>query len=65
MRTPFDPAQTSLRYESYKLSKMVCLFVRVDLEDLPDTVIVVPLLQKLLLVCDGVTLDKILQLGQI
>lgn len=54
-----------LRDERNQFPKMLRILVRVDLKYLADAVVVVPLLQKLLLVRRWVTLDEILQLWQI
>ena len=51
--------------ERNKLSEVLRVFVWVNLEDLADAVIVIPLLQELLLVRRRVALDEVLQLGQI
>lgn len=44
---------------------MLCVLVRVNLEDLADAVIVIPLLQELLFVRGWVTLDEVLKLREI
>ena len=44
---------------------MLRVLVRVDLEDLADAVILVPLLEELLFVGRRVTFDEIRQLGEI
>ena len=44
---------------------MLSILVRVNLEDLTDAVVVVPLLEDLLLVGGRVTLDQVLKLRQV
>lgn len=44
---------------------MTGMFVRIDQKYLPDTVIVVPLLQELFLVGCWIPLDEVLQLRQV
>ena len=44
---------------------MLCILVRINLEDLAYAVIVVPLLQELLLVRRGVTFNEVLQLRKV
>lgn len=44
---------------------MLCILVRVNLKDLADAIIVIPLLQKLFFVGRWVTLDEVLQLREI
>lgn len=39
---------------------MLCIFIRIDLEDLADAVIVIPLLQEFLFVCRRVAFNEIL-----
>ena len=54
-----------LRYERYEFPEMLGLFVGIEFENLQDAIVVVPLLEKLFFVCDGVTFYQILQLRQI
>lgn len=56
---------TYLRDKGHKLAEVVSLLVGVDLEDLPDAFVVVPLLEKFLAVRGRVTFDQVLQLRQI
>ncbi len=51
---------TYLRYECHQLSVVLSLFVRVDLENLPNAIIMIPLLKKFFLVCNRVSFDQIL-----
>ena len=44
---------------------MLRLLIGTQMENLADTVVVVPLLEKFLLVRDGVTLDEVLQLWEV
>ena len=44
---------------------MLGLFVRVDLENLTNTIVVVPLLKKLFLVSRWVSFDQVLKLRQV
>jgi hypothetical protein len=44
---------------------MVGLFVRVDLEDLPNTIVVIPLLKKFFFISNWVSLYQILKLWQV
>ena len=57
--------RTYLSNERDKLPEVLCLLVRVEVEDLADAVVVVPLLEELLLVCRRVPLDEVLQLRQV
>lgn len=52
--------ETHLSDERDKLSEMGRLLVRIDLENLADAVIMVPLLKKLLFVACWVPLDEVL-----
>ena len=60
-----DKYDKYLSDESDKLPEVWCLFIRVCMKDLANTVIMVPLLEKFLLVCRWVSLDKILKLREI
>ena len=51
--------------EGHQLSEMVSLFIGVDAENLANAIVVVPLLEKLLLVRFWVALYEILELGKI
>ena len=51
---------TYLRDERDQFPKMLSILVRVDLEDLANAVVVIPLLQELLLVCRWIALYEIL-----
>lgn len=51
--------------ESDKLPEVLCLLVRVNVKDLTDAVVVVPLLEELFLVCRRVSLDEILKLWEV
>jgi hypothetical protein len=55
----------NLGYEWYQLSKVVGLFVRIDLKDLTNTVVVIPLLEKFFLVSIRVPFNQVLQLRQV
>lgn len=44
---------------------MLGLLIGVDLKDLSNAVVVIPLLKKLLFICRGISLYKILQLRQV
>lgn len=58
-------ARPHLRYERDEFPEMLRLLVRIEFEYLEDAVVMVPLLKKLFLVCDGVSFYQILQLRQI
>ena len=56
---------THLCDECHQLPKMLYLFIWIRLENFPDTVVMVPLLQKLFLVGWRISLDEVLQLRKI
>ena len=56
---------TYLRDERDQFPKMLSILVRVDLEDLANAVVVIPLLEKLFFVGRWVTFNEVLQLREI
>lgn len=56
---------TYLGYKRDQFSEMLGLFIWVDLKDLTDAVIMIPLLNEFFLVSSWISLYQILKLGQI
>ena len=57
--------QTHLGDESYEFPEVLCVFVRIDEKNLSNTIVVVPLLEKLFFVGCWVSLDEILELREV
>jgi len=55
----------NLSDEGGELTEMVCMFLGIEMKNLADGVVVVPLLEKLFLVRLMVPLYQILELGEI
>lgn len=60
-----DCDEGDLGYERNQLPEILGLFIGTYFEDFADTVVVSPLLEKLLLVCGGVSFYEILELGEV
>lgn len=58
-------SNTRLGNERYKLSKVLSLFVGINLEYVANTVVVIPLLEKLFFVCRWISFDEVLELRKV